>query len=177
MARVVVPFRAVEAKSRLGLGPNFALAMLADVLEAAQAVGRATVARGVGGQGIAVATELDRLPGVPLLVVNADLPCAKPRDLLTLLGSAPHGGMALVEAADGTTNALALSQPGQFSDLYGPGSANRFRAHAAELGAGCATVAIPNLADDVDTLEDIERIEGRLGRHTAAALLAIREAA
>ena len=33
------------------------------------------------------------------------------RDLLTLLGAMPEGGIALVEAADGTTNALALAAP------------------------------------------------------------------
>ena len=37
----------------------------------------------------------------PVLVVNADLPCVRPRDLLTLLGALPEGGLALVPAADG----------------------------------------------------------------------------
>ena len=59
-----------------------------------------------------------------MLVVNADLPCAKARDLLTLLGALPEGGIALVEAADGTTNALALAAPHLFAPLYGPGSAD-----------------------------------------------------
>ena len=34
--------------------------------------------------------------------------------------------------------------------------------------------AIPNLADDVDTLADLERLEDRLGPRTAAALDALR---
>jgi len=34
--------------------------------------------------------------------------------------------------------------------------------------------AIPNLADDVDTLGDLEQLEGRLGPSTAAALDALR---
>ena len=177
MTAVVVPFREAEGKSRLGLGPEFALAMLADVLEAAEAVGPPVLARGGEGQGLAIAATLERLPRGPVLIVNADLPCATPRDLLALLGSAPPGGMALVEAADGTTNALALADAGQFSDLYGPGSAQRFRTQAEALGVDCVTVAIPNLADDVDTPDDLERVEGRLGRHTADALVSIREAA
>ena len=61
MTAVVVPFREAEGKSRLGLGPEFALAMLADVLEAAEAVGPPVLARGGEGQGVAVAATLERL--------------------------------------------------------------------------------------------------------------------
>ncbi len=65
------------------------------------------------GQGAAVQAALDAaaaaaLPA-PFLVVNADLPCATTRDLLALAGAVPDGGLALVEAADGTTNALGLA--------------------------------------------------------------------
>ena len=171
MAAVVVPFRGPDAKSRLGShAADLAAAMLADVLEAAEAVGPTTVARAAGGQGSAVAAELAQLPDAPVLIVNADLPCTTPRDLLALLGSAPTDGIALVEARDGTTNALAVSSPRQFAALYGPGSASRFTEHARRLGIDCATVAIPNLVDDVDTLDDLLRLEGRVGRHTTAAL-------
>ena len=41
----------------------------------------------------------------------------------------------------------------------------RFRAHT-----GAASVEIPNLADDVDTLDDLWRVEARLGAHTRFAL-------
>jgi len=179
MARVVVPFREQGAKSRLVFGAagthrEVVRAMLGDVLDAAAAVGTPIVALDEGGQGRAVAAELERLPAEPVLVVNADLPCATPRDLLALLGCAPPGGLALVEAADGTTNALALSSPRHFASLYGPGSAARFRAHAARVGVDCVSADIPNLADDVDTAEDLERLEARLGRRTSAVLASLR---
>src|SRR5215211_4095440 len=175
MAAVVVPFRGPGGKSRLGgSAPDVAAAMLADVLAAAEAIGPTTVARAGGGQGPAVAADLARLPNAPCLVVNADLPCATPRDLLTLLGTTPAGGMALVEAADGTTNALALSSPRQFASLYGPGSAARFRAHGARVEVDCVTAEIPNLAEDVDTADDLERLEARLGRRTSAVLASLR---
>jgi 2-phospho-L-lactate guanylyltransferase (CobY/MobA/RfbA family) len=165
MPLVVVPFRRQGGKSRLGLGPEIAQAMLEDVVEAAAAVGRVVVADGEGGQGAAVANELRRRPDGPALVVNADLPCATARDLFALLGGVPPGGIAIVEARDGTTNAIALSSTRLFADLYGPGSAARFRAHAP-----CETVAIPNLVDDVDTLDDLERVAARVGPRTAEAL-------
>jgi 2-phospho-L-lactate guanylyltransferase (CobY/MobA/RfbA family) len=175
MPAVVVPFRREDAKSRLEPIPGearrtLAEAMLEDMLAACEAVGRTVAVASEGQQGEAVEAALREVDGGPVLVVNADLPCAQPRDLLTLLGALPEGGMALVEAADGTTNALALAAPHLFAPLYGPGSAQRFRARAARLEVPVATPAIPNLADDVDTLADLERLEGRLGPHTAAAL-------
>ena len=53
-----------------------------------------------------------------------------------------------MEARDGTTNALSLPDPEIFAPLYGPGSAERFRAHAP-----FATARIPELENDVDTAE------------------------
>src|SRR5439155_3086812 len=96
------------------------------------------------GQGAAVASALR--PG-RALVVNADLPAATPDDLLRLDRAIPEGGLALVAAADGTTNALGLSSSELFAPVYGPGSAARFRALAASTA-----LALPNLVHDVDTV-------------------------
>jgi 2-phospho-L-lactate guanylyltransferase len=188
MPTVVVPFRGVEGKSRLGrlrrdTREALAHAMLADVLVAAVAVGptvvvapEGTPAPGAvvvpdpgGGQGAAVEAGLDAAVatggGPPYLVVNADLPCVTARDLFTLAGAVPDGGLALASAADGTTNALALSSPDLFSPVYGSGSAERFAGLAPSR-----MVEAPNLVDDVDTLTDLERLVDRLGRHTRSAL-------
>jgi hypothetical protein len=54
--------------------------------------------------------------------------------------------------------------------MYGRDSAARFRAHANGLGLDSVSVAIPNLADDVDTLDDLSRLHLRLGPRTQAAL-------
>ena len=152
--------------------------MLEDVLGAARQVGRTLlvapeqVVPGVEfvpdpgrGQGAAVEAALAVAREGPALVVNSDLPCATSRDLFTLLGALPPNGLALVEARDGTTNALALAAPRLFEPLYGPGSAERYRA----LGDS-RTVEIPNLVDDVDTAFDLERLADRLGRRTRAVL-------
>ena len=111
------------AKQRLAPAPEdvraaLAQAMLEDVLAAAEPVGAVVVADEPGGQGQAVEGALRRVETGPVLVVNADLPCARPRDLLTLLGALPEGGLALVEAADGTTNALALASPSLFAPSF-----------------------------------------------------------
>ena len=99
------------------------------------------------------------------LVVNADLPCVVPDDLRALEAAIPPGGLALAPAADGTTNALGLSDPRLFRPLYGAGSAERFRT----LG-DAAMVEVPSLVHDVDTLEDLMRLEERVGPRTQMAV-------
>jgi 2-phospho-L-lactate guanylyltransferase len=195
MAGLIVPYRGSNGKSRLAAAGDererIALAMLADVVFACLAVGAATVvtsgeeasalavelganalADPGGGQGAAVAAALAASEERPVLVVNSDVPAVTPRDLLSLLGAMPPQGMAIVEARDGTTNALALSAPHLFSPLYGPGSAERFREHAERFGIELAVADIPNLVADVDLPHDLARLDGSLGPHTQAILSA-----
>jgi 2-phospho-L-lactate guanylyltransferase (CobY/MobA/RfbA family) len=63
------------------------------------------------GQSAAVAAGLAGLAEEPTLVVNADVPCVVPHDLRTLASAAELGAFGLVQAEDGTTNALALPTP------------------------------------------------------------------
>jgi 2-phospho-L-lactate guanylyltransferase len=121
------------------------------------------------GQGAAVEAALAGVGPGPILVVNADLPCVVADDLRALLDAAPDG-IALAEASDGTTNALSLPYPDAFAPLYGAGSAARFAEHAAALGLAVVSVTVPNLADDVDTLDDLRRLRARSGPRTRACL-------
>jgi 2-phospho-L-lactate guanylyltransferase (CobY/MobA/RfbA family) len=162
MVTVVVPFRGKSAKSRLG-NPELADAMLGDVLLAASQVGEVVVANGEGGQGAAVAAALEQVD-TPVVIVNADLPCVTPDDLRALIAATPDRGFAIVPARDGTTNAISLSRADLFEPLYGPGSAERY------LDRGAVAVSIPNLEDDVDTIEDLERVRARVGETTQGAL-------
>ena len=174
MVTIVIPYRG-DSKRRLpaSIRAAAAVAMLGDVVAAAAEAGRVVVVtddasvvpRGVevvpdpgDGLSAAVAAGLARVDG-HALVVNADLPCATPGSIERLAAA----GLALVEAADGTTNALSLPDPAVFAPLYGPGSAARFRAHAP-----FEAVPIPELAEDVDTGEDLERLVSRVGPRTRA---------
>jgi 2-phospho-L-lactate guanylyltransferase len=164
MTTVVVPFRGTNGKSRLALPERerreLALSMLRRVLEAAADVGdivlvtddeeaRSLAPRWIedpgGGQGAAVEAALAQAQG-PTLVVNADLPKVESQDLRDLLAAIPDDGVAIVEAPDGTTNALGLAEPALFEALYGPGSAARFKER------GAVAVDLPGLAEDLDTL-------------------------
>jgi len=145
--------------------------MLADVVAAAEELGPVTLAD-TPGQGAAVEAALSEVQESPVLIVNADLPAVTPRDLLALLGSIPPDGIAVAAARDGTTNALGLSARGLFEPVYGPGSASRFLALAPSR-----LVEIPNLTDDVDSLDDLEQLEPRVGPNTRAALESLRSGA
>ena len=196
MTAIVIPFRGATAKRRLGVDEaariSLARAMLGDVLAACLTVARVTVVTDDAvacelaveagahalddpgaGQGAAVAAGLTALEDAAALVVNADVPCVTGPDLQRLLDAAPADGLALVAAADGTTNALALPTPGAFAPLYGDGSAARFAAHARTLGIEAVSVSIPNLADDVDTHADLVRVALRAGPRTQAALASL----
>jgi 2-phospho-L-lactate guanylyltransferase len=137
---------------------------------AAADAGAEVVADPGGGQGAAVQAGLRGAQPDGILVVNADVPCVVPYDLRTLLAATPAGCLGLVEALDGTTNALSLPSAETFAPLFGPSSADRFRAHAASLGVEAVSIALPNLADDVDTMEDLTRLQLRAGPRTQACL-------
>ncbi|HEV8601932.1 MAG TPA: NTP transferase domain-containing protein [Gaiellaceae bacterium] len=168
---IVVPFRAGKTRLDADGRTELALAMLEDVLAACRPVGPTIVADAESGQGSAVRQALEALEGI-VAIVNADLPCLTPDDVRALLDSLPEDGMAIAPAADGTTNALALADPSLFASLYGPGSAEEFRSHASQLGVPSVVVSCANLADDVDTLADLERVAERVGPHTRAVAAA-----
>jgi 2-phospho-L-lactate/phosphoenolpyruvate guanylyltransferase len=194
MPTIVVPFRGTNGKQRLAplsdeARAALSLAMLADVLTACTVVGEtlvvtsdeegARVARELealvvpdpgGGQGAAVAAALARARDRRALVVNGDLPCVVPDDIRVLDRATPDDGIAYVAARDGTTNALGLSRGRLFAPLYGHGSAARFRSDARERGFSATPAAIANLVDDVDALEDLDRVQRRVGPRTRAVL-------
>jgi 2-phospho-L-lactate guanylyltransferase len=186
MVTVVIPFAGVEGKTRLHASRRtrgeLSLAMLGDVLSAALAIGAvrvvtadsdgASLAQDVGaelvgdpggGQGAAVEAALAGVEPGAILIVNADVPCVLPADLRALAAAAPAGGIALAEALDGTTNALSIPAADAFAPLYGPDSAARFRARAEALGLQAVSAALPNLIEDVDTIDDLRRLHLRLG--------------
>ncbi len=131
--------------------------MFMDVRTACEQLGDVIVCDAPGGQGPAVAATLAGLEG-PVAIVNADLPCVTPHELIVLVESAP----ALAPARDGTTNALALADARDFRPLYGPGSAERF---------GLRRLDLPGLREDVDTREDLVRLAPYVGSNTRSAML------
>ena len=141
MTQIVVPYRGENGKQRLETSDE----------------ARSELSLAMLGDVLAAATVTGRT-----LVVTDD---KSGRALAAELGA-----IGYVEAEDGTTNALALPAKEHFAPLYGGGSAARFRDHADSLGVPAISCAIPNLSDDVDTLDDLGRIGLRAGPRTQAAI-------
>ena len=128
-----------------------------------------------GGQGAAVAAVAERgsSPGrssssTPTCPASSRTTCGRCSGRLrpTAWPTCPRGRRH--DECARPARAGASSRP-----LYGPGSAERFRAHAEQLGATALAVAIPNLADDVDTEADLERVGLRAGPRTQAAIASL----
>jgi 2-phospho-L-lactate/phosphoenolpyruvate guanylyltransferase len=189
MAVPLVPVKALaEAKGRLApqVGPLqrrlLAIAMFEDVVAALQAVpaleapvvvspdrevwrradalGCRVVEEppGAGDLNAALEAAAATLHRGPLLVVAADLPLASAAGLERVLEAAARAPVAVVPSHDGGgTNVLAWREPASFAPSFGPDSAAR---HLAVPGA--VRVEEPGLSLDVDTVEDLRLVAGRL---------------
>jgi 2-phospho-L-lactate/phosphoenolpyruvate guanylyltransferase len=192
----LVPLKALaEAKGRLApaVGPLqrrlLAIAMFEDVVAALQAVpgldapvvvspdrevwrradamGCRVVEEppGAGDLNRALASAAAVAHGEPLLVVAADLPLASAAGLGRVLAAAAGAPVAVVPSADGGgTNVLAWRDPASFAPSFGPDSAAR---HLATPGA--VRVDDPELSLDVDTVEDLREVAGRLDPSSVTA--------
>jgi 2-phospho-L-lactate guanylyltransferase len=190
----LVPLKALaEAKGRLApeIGPLqrrlLAIAMFEDVIGALQAVpalaapvvvspdrevwrradamGCRVVEEppGAGDLNAALASAAGAGDGSPLLVVAADLPLASAAGLERVL--AAEAPVAVVPSADGGgTNVLAWRDPASFAPSFGPDSAAR---HLAVPGA--VRVDDPGLSLDVDTVDDLRVVAGRLDPSSVTA--------
>lgn len=171
----VIPLKALDrAKSRLGevldadARHDLALTMLARTVDACRGAGldpwvvspdpavhasaEVLGARSLDDGGVdltaAVALALaHHATAAIIVVVAADLPEITAEALLELIAQARP--LALVAAADGTTNAIAACPPAVFTPSYGPGSAARH---------GGLHVRIAELERDLDTPADLRRV-------------------
>ena len=187
----LVPVKALAAaKGRLGpwLSPLerrlLAIAMFEDVVAAlqatsglaaplvvspdremwrrAEAIGCRVVEEPAGGEGLnaALARAAEKAGDDGLLVVAADLPLASAAGLQRVLEAAALAPVVVVvvPSHDGDgTNVLAWREPASFAPRFGPGSATR---HLSVPGA--VRVDDPQLAMDVDTVEDLRLVAGRV---------------
>jgi len=110
-------------------------------------------------------------------LLPGDCPLLNAFELDEALEAVGSGTVGVVPDRHGTgTNALLLAPPDAIVPAFGPGSCERHQALAREAGAEPRVVAIPSLALDLDTPEDLDelrralRAEPGLAPATAAAL-------
>jgi 2-phospho-L-lactate/phosphoenolpyruvate guanylyltransferase len=113
---------------------------------------------GSGGLNAALSLAAARGGADGLLVVAADLPLASAGGLERVLEAGGRAPAVVVPSRDGGgTNVLAWGEAASFAPRFGPDSAAR---HLAVPGA--VRVDEPGLALDVDTVEDLRAVAGRL---------------
>jgi 2-phospho-L-lactate guanylyltransferase len=101
-----------------------------------------------------------------VLLVPGDCPALDPAELDELLAySLPPPSAVIVPDRHGTgTNALLLTPPRALAPSFGPGSCQRHLEHARDAGIDAEVVAVPSLALDIDTPEDLAALEALSGR-------------
>lgn len=179
MTSAILPVKTFSrAKSRLGGDPALAESMASAVLRALAQVESlqevlvvtcepraAAVAREVGavvvddpdeaGHSAAALRGIAAARSERVLLVPGDCPLLDPREVAALLEAAGPG-VTIVPDRHGTgTNALVLDPPGVMAPSFGPGSCARHAALARGAGARVRIVAVPSLAFDVDTPDDL----------------------
>ena len=184
---VVVPVKGTSAaKSRLGGGPDLALAIALDSVEAALGAARVIVVTSTdvaagfstlgaeiiedGGGGLlsAIQQGLDQAGSGPVAVMLGDVPALTSEELRRALVLAEAHPLSFVPDADneGTVLVAAL-RSGDHAPAFGAAS------RAAHLAAGYVEVQLPaasGLRRDVDTLAQLQSIpRERLGARTARA--------
>ena len=113
------------------------------------------------------------------IVVPADVPLAEAEDVHDLLDTGATSDVVVVPSVGGRgTNALFMSPPALLDPRFGPGSLRTHVAVAESMSLRCSILALPRLARDIDTPEDVRAfLEADKPRsHTARALRRLRAA-
>ena len=105
------------------------------------------------------------------LLVPGDCPLLDPAELDGLISRRmPSRSVVIVPDRHGTgTNALLISPPDAFTPTFGPGSRERHEQAAARSKLVSNTVSVPSLALDVDTPQDLERVQAALAERRGRA--------
>jgi 2-phospho-L-lactate guanylyltransferase len=106
-----------------------------------------------------------------LLRLPIDLPLAEPRDIEEIFREIPEGPAAvLMPSRDGTgTNALLRSPPTLFPSHFGPNSFALHLDEAEKCGARVKILRNARIGLDIDEIEDLRALDGRLDAESATA--------
>ena len=108
-----------------------------------------------------------------ILILPGDLPQAQSSDLsiiLNTLRSAQSDVVLLSASEDGGTTALGVKPYTMFAPQFGADSANKHRDEANRNAMELVELSLESLRIDVDTIDDLIRIENTVGQQTRRAL-------
>lgn len=155
-AIVVVTREPVAVEAARGVG--------AQVVDDPEEAGQSAAA----GRGVRVARERG---AERVLLVPGDCPALEPGEVEALLdGTADARGVVIVPDRHGEgTNALLLAPPDLLTPAFGEGSFARHVASARAAGVEPGVAALPSLALDVDTPDDLAALRAALAAHPSRA--------
>jgi 2-phospho-L-lactate/phosphoenolpyruvate guanylyltransferase len=103
-------------------------------------------------------------------LLPGDCPLLDAAELDGAIGRMEAESVAVVPDRHGTgTNGLLMAPPDAIGPAFGPGSCERHLDRATRAGWSAGREAIPSLALDLDTPDDLELLRERLGREPDAA--------
>jgi 2-phospho-L-lactate guanylyltransferase len=99
-----------------------------------------------------------------LLRIPIDIPLTQASDIEAVFDHLDaHSDAVIVPSGSGTgTNAILRSPPGLFPSRFGPNSFSLHHAEAARCGARMRVYRNPRLELDIDELDDLRNLAGRL---------------
>lgn len=99
--------------------------------------------------------------GGGVLILPADLPLLEREDIVAMveLGRPRNTVVIATDANEDGTNAMLVRPPGLIPYSYGPGSFERHKTAAEEIGATVKIYRSDRLALDIDLPEDLERYQ------------------
>jgi 2-phospho-L-lactate guanylyltransferase len=102
-----------------------------------------------------------------VLVLPADLPILDPLEIQMIFQHDQNSPLVVVvpDRHHQGTNALFMHPPGLIEYGYGPGSFIYHCQQANKSGADLAVLELPSLALDLDTPEDLELVESKIGKN------------
>jgi len=94
------------------------------------------------------------------LIIPSDIPLLKSEDLDSIVALAPKKtGAVICRSLDGGTNALLCKPPGLIAPMFGPQSFEAHSSEASRLGVSCLTYDSKRVSFDIDTPEDLCRLD------------------
>lgn len=114
------------------------------------------------------------LPNEGLLTISADLPLLSQGDIQELVRETENYQVVLAGSSDGTgTNALLTRPPLVLPYLFGPNSLPAYIRAARQQRLSYTLYQSPNLALDVDTFDDLQKLEQSSRAWSTMASLAL----
>ena len=146
-----------------------------EVARVAKAAGATALLEPEDGLNPSLEAAARRLRADALLVVLGDVAGARAEDLGALVSALEElggRGAVLAPSSDGGTAALLRAPDDAIPNAFGPDSAARHRAAAADAGVPFRELELPSLAVDLDSPEDVAAFLAApgAGRRTRALL-------